>query len=186
MTETPKILALIGSLRKGSMNRATALAAREMLAPEVDLVLYALHELPFYDGDVEDAGDPAAVTELKAAVRASAGVIMFMPEYNGSFSAVAKNALDWLSRKRDDEAAPLKTAAVTAVITTPGGRAGAGLLGHLDNIMPHLCERYFGEALGIGQYGRKFDAQRKLTDAATRTQLAEFLERFVRFCTTDP
>jgi hypothetical protein len=53
-------------------------------------------DLPFYNADVEGAGDPAAVVEFKAAIRAADGVIIATPEYNDAH---------WIDRERVADAA---------------------------------------------------------------------------------
>ena len=64
-----KVLGIAGSLRSGSYNRALLRAARELARPGVEIVEFDLRGLPFYDGDVEAAGDPEAVAAFKDAIR---------------------------------------------------------------------------------------------------------------------
>ena len=64
-----RILAISGSLRERSYNRALLRAARELAPPGIEIEEFDLSPIPFYDGDVEAAGDPASVVALKAAVR---------------------------------------------------------------------------------------------------------------------
>ena len=94
-----RILGISGSLRAGSYNRALLRAAGE-LAPSngIELTELDLSPIPFYDGDVEAAGDPDAVADMRRAVREADAVLLATPEYNRGTSGVLKNALDWLSR----------------------------------------------------------------------------------------
>ena len=57
--EPLRVLGIAGSLRRGSYNRALVRAAAE-LAPSngIELIEHDLSPIPFYDGDVEAAGDP--------------------------------------------------------------------------------------------------------------------------------
>ena len=64
-----KLLGIAGSLREGSYNRGLLRAARELLPEEVELTQFDIRALPFYDGDVETAGDPEPVVALKDAIR---------------------------------------------------------------------------------------------------------------------
>ncbi len=55
-------------------------------------------DLPLYDQDIQDAGLPESVQQLKRMVEASEMVMIASPEYNYSIPGVLKNALDWGSR----------------------------------------------------------------------------------------
>ena len=62
--------------------------------------VFDLDELPLYNQDVEDAGEPAAVGSLKAAMARSDALLVATPEYNHGVPGVLKNAIDWASRPR--------------------------------------------------------------------------------------
>jgi NAD(P)H-dependent FMN reductase len=95
-----RILALVGSLRAGSHNRQLAEAAVKLAPEGVEVEIYeGLGDIPFYNEDIDVAGDvPAAAAKLRAAAGDSDAYLLFSPEYNGTISAVLKNAIDWLSR----------------------------------------------------------------------------------------
>ncbi|BAX91644.1 NAD(P)H-dependent oxidoreductase [Mycobacterium shigaense] len=99
-----KILALVGSLRAASVNRKIAELAVDV-APDgvVVTVFEGLGELPFYNEEIDDATTPdapalAPVAALRAAAADADAALVVTPEYNGSYPAVVKNAIDWLSR----------------------------------------------------------------------------------------
>src|SRR5918912_1021537 len=102
--ERRRVLGFAGSLRRGSYNRALLRAARELAPEGVELELHDLADIPFYDGDVEDRGDPDAVRRFKERIRAADALLIATPEYNGGVSGVLKNALDWASRPPSDSA----------------------------------------------------------------------------------
>src|SRR5215207_3730739 len=79
-----RILALAGSLRKGSLNQALIHAARELAPDHVRIEDFDLRTVPFYDGDLEAAGDPEEVVALKSAIADSDALLIATPEYNGS------------------------------------------------------------------------------------------------------
>ncbi len=178
-TEAVELLFLVGSLRVKSVNGAVARAAQMVVPAGTTVVNFGLHNVPLYNGDVEEAGDPESVVALKEAARRADGIVFFTPEYNGSFPAVTKNAIDWLSRT--GESAPLRETAITAIAATPGGRAGAGVLGHFNAIAPFWKTRYFGETLGIGKFGDKLDDRGEFVDAMSIEALRQFLNRFAKF-----
>ncbi|MET7767806.1 NAD(P)H-dependent oxidoreductase [Nocardia sp. NPDC005366] len=96
----PRILALVGSLRAASINRKLAEAAVQTAPEGVEVAIYeGLGEVPFYNEDIDVPGSvPAAAQALRDAVAASDGLLLVTPEYNGTTSAVLKNAIDWTSR----------------------------------------------------------------------------------------
>lgn len=115
------ILGISGSLRRASFNTALLHAAAERLPADTTLTIHDLHELPLFDQDVEDQGDPIAVTALKQAIDAADGVLLASPEYNGGITGVLKNAIDWASRKGTTrETAPLVGKRVCIVGASPG------------------------------------------------------------------
>ncbi|MFC1415743.1 NAD(P)H-dependent oxidoreductase [Streptacidiphilus cavernicola] len=95
-----RILALVGSLRAGSHNRQLAEAAVQHAPEGVEIVIHeGLAEIPFYNEDIDVEGDvPAAAAKLREAAGSADAFLLFSPEYNGTVTAVLKNAIDWLSR----------------------------------------------------------------------------------------
>lgn len=96
-----QVLAVCGSLRKGSLNRmamnyAIAHAPREMRFCEGIIA-----GLPLYNEDVRLAGEPDAVTQLKRQVKEADALLFATPEYNYGMPGVLKNAIDWVSRPPD-------------------------------------------------------------------------------------
>jgi chromate reductase len=94
-----RVLGIAGSLRRDSYNHALLRTAAERLPAGAEWSEFErLREVPPYDEDAELAGVPAAVRELRAAVREADAVLIATPEYNHSIPGVLKNALDWVSR----------------------------------------------------------------------------------------
>lgn len=170
-----KILAICGSLRAESVNAIVARSAIATAGDGVDVELFDLTDVPLYNGDVEEAGIPGPVQALHDAVGEADGLLIFSPEYNGSFPAVTKNAIDWLTR-------PPKAwegKAVSLVVTTPGPRAGVSYRGHFDTIMAFQPIRLF-ESKGIGDYPSKI-ADGEITDDATTAEIAAHVAAFAAF-----
>lgn len=98
MAET-RILVLLGSLRKASINRQLAELAVESAPDGARLEFFdRLGELPFYNEDIDtdDVAEPVAA--LRTAAVAADAALVVTPEYNGTIPGVLKNAIDWLSR----------------------------------------------------------------------------------------
>lgn len=175
MNET-KIMAIVGSLRADSVNGAVARAAIAAAPDGVTIELFDLSDIPLYNGDIEEAGIPASVQALHDTVEAADGLMIFSPEYNGSFPAVTKNAIDWMTRPPKG----WEDTAVALVVTTPGPRAGVSFRGHYDAIMAYQPIRAY-ESLGIGTYGDKLDDNGEVNDADTITQLGDYVAGFAAF-----
>ena len=94
-----RVLAISGSLRARSSNRALLDAAAALVPPGMDWRTYeALAELPHFNPDDDDDGRPVppAVAELRARVIAADGWVISSPEYAHGVPGSLKNALDWL------------------------------------------------------------------------------------------
>ncbi len=173
-----KILAIAGSLRVGSYNRALMRAAVEVKPAEMTVTEYDMRPLPFYDGDVEAHGDPASVTALKAAVAAADALLIATPEYHHSIPGVLKNALDWAAR--DPKGKGVITSCMSGKpvgIMGTGGLAGTARAQlHLRQILAETNSLVMVHPTIVVPFARqKFDAQFKLTDDAVRQQLTEFM-----------
>ena len=108
-----KILALVGSLRAGSINRQLAELAAETAPEGVAVTVFdGLGDLPFYNEDIDNENVPASVVALREAAGEADAALVVTPEYNGSIPGVLKNAIDWLSRPFGNSALKGKPAAV--------------------------------------------------------------------------
>lgn len=127
-----RILGISGSLRKGSYN-TQALKAAQSLVPEGSrLDIYTLHDIPLYNGDVQDAGFPDAVLAFGETVARADAVLICSPEYNYSVPGVLKNALDWLSRLPGK---PLEGKPVAIMGASPGRIGTARMQYHLRQVL---------------------------------------------------
>jgi len=150
-----KILVMAGSARLGSIHRKLAREALvELRAAGVDATLADLRDypMPIYDGDLEaDGGLPAGAKALKELARGSDGFVIATPEYNGSYPALLKNALDWISRPEPGEG-PLevfngKLAGILAASPGPGG--GKRVLKQLRELLGMMRLRVIPEELSF-------------------------------------
>ena len=98
MTAPLKVLALCGSLRKASINRALLRAAARIATPDADIeVADWLGRLPLFNPDLEAEEElPRAVQALYLAVAHADAILIASPEYAHGVSGVIKNTLDWL------------------------------------------------------------------------------------------
>jgi chromate reductase, NAD(P)H dehydrogenase (quinone) len=92
-----KIVAVSGSLQKGSANAAALRAARALVGAEVEWLLFeGLGTLPHFNPDLERDGPPAEVTAWRLLLAEADAVVIASPEYAFSLPGSLKNALDWV------------------------------------------------------------------------------------------
>ncbi len=123
MTETPtRIVALVGSLRAGSLNRRIAETLRDQAPAGVVVeIAEGLENLPFYNEDLDPTATPAGAVALRELVAGADAVLAVTPEYNGTMPAVLNNAIDWLSRPYGAAALSGKPFGVVGATPTPFG-----------------------------------------------------------------
>ena len=135
--------------------------------------------MPIYDGDLEAGeGLPPAARALKELARRHDGFAIASPEYNGSFPALLKNALDWISRPEPGER-PLevfrgKVAAIVSASPGPGG--GRRGLRHLRELLEMMNVRVIPQELAIARSGAALDAAGRLTRTEDLTGLRELAQ----------
>jgi len=143
-----KVLVFVGSQRDGSVNQALAQAALDQLPAGATATIYeGLEKLPFFDEALE-ADLPASVVALRAAVAATDALIVVTPEYNGSVSAVVKNAIDWASRPFGEGSIAGKPALALSASPSPNGAKWAreDLIKILTVAQALPLEEHFGHA----------------------------------------
>src|SRR5579872_3859551 len=92
-----RIIAISGSLRAASHNRAVLEAARRIAPPGVVIELFdAIDKLPFFNSDLEGKHLPREVAAFRKTIGDADGLLLSSPEYARGVSGVMKNALDWL------------------------------------------------------------------------------------------
>lgn len=92
-----RVLAISGSLRRGSSNTALVGAAARLAEQTVEVLIYdGLAALPPFNPDLDGEGTPEAVTRFRARLQACDAVLISSPEYAHGMPGVVKNALDWV------------------------------------------------------------------------------------------
>ena len=175
-----KVLGISGGLRKASFNSGLLRAAQEIAPEGMEITIFDIKGLPFYDGDLEAQGDPASVIALKSAIRDADAVIFATPEYNWGTSGALKNAIDWASRDRKD--GPLM--GKPATIIGAGGRAGTARAqmqlqetlaetGSVVMVKPGVLVQAFAPM--------RFDSEGNLIDDETKKSLRRHLDEFTKW-----
>lgn len=167
------VIALSGSLRQASTN-TMALRAAQKLAPEgMEITIADIAGIPLYNEDVRAAGEPAAVSALKAQIHAADAVLIATPEYNFSIPGVLKNTLDWMSRPPEP---PFDGKPVAIMGASPGQVGTARVQYHLRQALVFLNTFTVNRPeVFINHSGSKFNAAGELTDEATAKFITELL-----------
>ncbi|MDQ3227281.1 MAG: NAD(P)H-dependent oxidoreductase [Chloroflexota bacterium] len=173
-----RVAGIVGSLRAGSYNRALFRAAVSAVPSRLQIVEAPILDVPLFNQDVEDAGDPEAVAGLRQAISGADGVLIFCPEYNAGIPGVLKNALDWASRMHNGQ---------RVLWDKPVGIMGAsdGRFGTtrsqmaMRSLLPQLGMRLMPTpAVMIAQVEELVDDDGNLSDEKTRERIREHLEAF--------
>lgn len=173
------ILGISGSLRQASFNTALLQAAQELAPAGMNIVTHRLHDLPLFDQDVEEQGDPAPVAAFKQAIDRADGLLIACPEYNGGITGVLKNAVDWASRiGKSRQAAPLTGKLVCIIGASPGITGTVRAQDQLRLVLRRAGARTEpqGDVLVFQAHTKIIDGQ--LSDARTREALSRHLHGF--------
>lgn len=178
-----KLVAISGSLRKGSFNTALMRAAIAMAPDGVEIIEGSIRGIPLYDGDEEaENGVPEAAAKLKDLVAAADGVMLFTPEYNNSIPGVLKNAIDWMTRPAADISRVFSDKPFAIAGASPGNFGTVLSQEAWLPVMRTLRTRpWFGMKLMVSKAGSVFDAEGRIVDEATDKRLRDFVEGFVAF-----
>ncbi len=138
----PRLLFISGSAREKSWNKKLAKLGEKIADANGIAGTFADlgdYPMPIYNGDDElRDGPPENARKLKELMKVHSGIFIASPEYNSSFSPLVKNAIDWVSRTREDGEAPLevyKTRVFALGSASPGGMGGLRGLSHLRLVL---------------------------------------------------
>jgi chromate reductase, NAD(P)H dehydrogenase (quinone) len=167
------VLAICGSLRAASYNRAALRTAIELKPPGMTIETADIGSFPLYNEDVRAQGFPAPVETLRRQIAVADALLFVSPEYNYSISGVLKNAIDWASRPPDQPFAGKPVAMMGA---------GAGLAGtaRAQYDLRKCCVFLDMHPINkpevlIGQAQTKFDAEGRFTDEVGRGLIRDLL-----------
>ena len=168
-----KVLAIVGSLRKGSYNKLTLRAAMELKPAEMEIEDFDIAPIPPYNEDLREQGFPPPVQMLRDKIAAADALLFVTPEYNYSMPGVLKNAIDWASRppERVFDGKP------AAMLGASGGRFGtARAQYHLRQTGVFLNLHFINKPEVMISFAEKaFDASGRLTDEFARKLIGELL-----------
>lgn len=177
MDKSVSVIGFVGSLRKGSYNKALMRAASELVPRDAKLEIFDLEGIPPFNQDLE-TNMPVRVKEFKAKIKAADAVLIATPEYNYSVPGVLKNAIDWASRPYGDNSFKGKPVAVMSA--SIGMLGGARAQYHLRQSFVFLDMHPINDPEIFVTFARqKVDENGNLIDETSRKLIKELLESLV-------
>jgi len=186
----PRILAFAGSTRRESFNKKlVAIAAQGAREAGTEVTLIDLKDfpLPLFDQDLEaEQGMPENGKKLKKLFIDHDGLLIASPEYNSSFPAVLKNAIDWVSRPAPGEPSlvAFRGKVATLMSASPGALGGLRGLVHVRSILGNLGVIVLPDQIAVAQAHEAFNPDGTLKDPKRQARieglgrtLAEFLAK---------
>ena len=172
-----KVAVLVGSLRKDSINRKFAHSLAKLAEGRLDFHFVELGDVPMYNDDLL-ADMPTPVARLKSEIASADAVLFVSPEYNRSFPAVLKNAIDWGTRPYGKNVFAAKPGGLVG--TSPGaGGAGIGQ-NHLKSVLNVVDVVLMGQPEVYFHYRPElFADDGSVTDESTKAFLQRYIDRFV-------
>jgi len=154
------IVTICASLRKGSYNRMLMNTCRRSRRRGMKLKeAPAFDGFPLYNTDLHADGKfPENGHKFADAIRAADGVVIVSPEYNYTIPGAFKNAVDWVSRMKDQ---PFKDKARRDPVRFRKDRSAA----RACNI---TCARCSCSSALLPSTRRKFSWARRKTNSTTR------------------
>ncbi|WP_137919365.1 NAD(P)H-dependent oxidoreductase [Hydrogenophaga sp. 2FB] len=189
MTSKPlPLLIFAGSTRAQSHNRRLAHIAADMArnaGAQVTHIELADYELPIYNADLEARGTPAAAIRLKEIFHAHPAWVICSPEYNGSYTGLLKNTIDWVSSpvKSDPEwtngIKPFEGKVVGLLSASPGALGGLRSLSHLSPMLLNLQCWLTPKQFALSRANEAFDPEGQLFAESARLGVRGVVEQAI-------
>ncbi len=176
-----RIAGIAGSLRERSLNKGLLRAAVELAPAGMEIQIYSrLGDIPPYNDDVFQKGDPEPVADMKAFIGGADAMLIVTPEYNYGIPGVLKNAVDWASRPSGKCVLNRRPAAIMGASSGLGGTIRAQ---HALRQCFVFTDTYVMSQpeIKIPSAAPLFDASANLIDENSRQHVKKFLEAFVQW-----
>jgi len=173
------ILGFVGSLRKGSFNKALMRTAVELTPENLEIEVFDLEGIPVFNQDLENQ-PPQIVKDFKAKIKAADALLIATPEYNYSISSVLKNAVDWASRPYADKVFNGKPVALMSA--SIGRLGGARAQYHLRQTFVFLNMHPLNSPEIMLPFAKEnIDENGNLTNRDTRAQIKQMLDELAKW-----
>ena len=173
------ITVISGTNRPGSNTRKVADLALQMLVDNEDeALLLDLADLPAeIFAPTAYASKPAEFTSFQDSVVSTEGILVVVPEYNGSFPGVLKYFIDMLRFPDSLYEKP------TGFIGLSAGRwGGVRAVEHLEMVFQYRNAHLFGRRCFLPNIGRVLDEDGNFADSELADRVRTTVTGFARFC----
>jgi chromate reductase, NAD(P)H dehydrogenase (quinone) len=186
MSPPPKLLIFAGSTRQNSFNRQLAHVAADMArASGAAVTLLELGDLdiPMYNADLEKQATPPDVMKLKQILFEHPAWIICSPEYNGSYTALLKNTIDWATSPVKSDPAwndgfKSFTGKVVGMLSaSPGALGGLRSQSHLLPLLINSQCWVAPKAFALSRAGDAFDANGQLINDKNRQSVQAVIDQ---------
>jgi chromate reductase len=176
---TRKVGYIVGSLSKASINRRLVKALVRLAPAGLAFTEIPIRDLPVYNRDF-DADFPAPARAFKQAIAQADALLFVTPEYNRGVPGALKNAVDWGSRPKGENAWARKPSAVIGtsagkIATAVAQRELHGLLGAVGSPQMVSPEAYIQFTPDL------IDDDGNVADESTQAFLQKFLAAFEKY-----
>lgn len=176
------ILAFAGSTRSESLNKklvAEAANSASQMGGNVISIDLRDFPIPYYDEDLETKeGMPEKAKEFRKLLIQNDIILIASPEYNGSVSAVLKNAIDWASRGESGGSSreAFKGKKFIIMSASPSSGGGSKGLQHLKSIIENIGGIVAAE-VKVPDSFNAFDEKGHLKNEGTKREIDQGLQK---------
>lgn len=163
MSRAPRILLFAGSTRTGAYSGKVADIAQKELAlqgAEVTRISLGDFPLPIMNQDLEaEEGVPENAVKLARLFVTHDAVMICTPEYNGSMPPLLKNAIDWISRAKENGKSICAFSGRIGCIcsSSEGYFAGVRSASHLRQVLAHIQMEVIAPQVSVPNASEAFD-----------------------------
>ena len=173
-----RVAIIIGSIREGRQSQKAAYFLQKKLAArliDTDIIDLAEYPLPFMEERITlDPNPPVNALLISEKLKNADAIILVTPEYQGSFTGVLKNALDYFL--------PEFLKKVVGVATTAGGRMGGiNASVQLQHVILSMGAYPLPQKLIVSEIQHAFDEEYNPKHELLAKQGEKFIEEFVWF-----
>ena len=183
------IIVFAGSTRNQSLNKKLALYATQLIQNDgtvnVQFIDLADYDMPLYNGDLEqESGMPERASAFKSLLQECDGFFITSPEYNGFFTSLLKNTLDWATRPHTDSNKntrdPFKDKVASIASTSPGPTGGMRGLPHLRTYLSGIGSHVTPMQTAVGNGMSVFDHDNTITDERLNQMFKTQIDQFIQ------